>query len=35
MIKATELDWRNMQTNGDDGGAKGISFGKTLENTQK
>lgn len=35
MIKARELDLRNIQTNGDDGGANGISFGKRLENTQK
>jgi hypothetical protein len=35
MIKARESDRRNMQTNGDDGGAKGISFGKPLENSQQ
>jgi hypothetical protein len=35
MIKAKELDRQDMQTNEDDGGAKGISFGKPLEKKPK
>jgi len=35
MIKARELDWRNVQTNGVEGRTNGISFGKHLETPRK